>query len=472
VSGEGAITGAVSLWRNGTEQACYVEVMHGRYSDGSAISLLVQADGGSMTNGTGVTGWEVRLATAPSVGRLAKNTAAVKKLPDAAWLPPPAHFKAKVAPVFGPLIPTAEVPAGNLRVMDEQYVDIGNDRWAASGNNIGPVTGLEPWPNNTAWDRTDFYGSVYSRGKSTMRYAVRAGDGTQLERAFRFISVALTFATGSTDGTGTNYQWPAGEWNQQDVSFGAMGYWWTGYLPYRTFARNFAGNVLIGFMAPPNPGYDEGRITARQIGWALSMQLLGYGATSFGGLTPNQWMDQLVSLQMTRQKTSGVDQQGASAVGAWYEYFTPTTDNGLQSNFMAAMRCYYLALYLDYRGSGGVSAATVQDAIRKNADFMATQWNSTYSTWHYWSNWASGDAEVPVANMRGLALMSATADMLAYRYTGTVGYTTRPLAAAAMSAALMPVDGLEMRAAAAYGLKAYNEDFYMWQYVVSKYLGV
>jgi hypothetical protein len=414
----------------------------------------------------------LRLGTAPTVGRLAKATAAVKKIPDAAWLPPPTHFKAKVAPVLGPLVPTSEVPAGDLRIMDEQYDDIGNDRWNATpGANVGPVTGLEPAPNNAAFDRTENFASVYSRAKSTWRYAVRSGASTHFERAFRFAGVTLTFMTGSTDGTGTNWGVPFGEWNSQDVSFAPMGYWWTGYAPYRQFHRNWCAQVLVGFMLPPNPGYDEGRITARQIGWALGAQLLGYGSDTFAGLTPNQWMDQLVQVQITRQKTSGVDQQGASAVGAWYEYFNSSSDAGYQSNFMAPMRSYYLSLYLDYRGSGGVSAATVQDAIRKNADFMATQWNSTYSTWHYWSNWATGDAGVPVANMRGLALMCATTDLLAYRYTGTAGYATRPLAAAAMSAALMPSDGLEMRVNAFWGIKAYNEDFYMWQYAVSKYLG-
>jgi hypothetical protein len=62
----------VSLWKDGVEQACYVEALQGRHTDGSVASLLVQAAGGSLASMSSQTGWELRLGVTPLVSRLSK----------------------------------------------------------------------------------------------------------------------------------------------------------------------------------------------------------------------------------------------------------------------------------------------------------------------------------------------------------------------------------------------------------------
>jgi hypothetical protein len=74
--------------------------------------------------------------------------------------------------------------------------------------------------------------------------------------------------------------------------------------------------------------------------------------------------------------------------------------------------------------------------------------------------------------MRNLAVMQSTQDMLAYAYTGEARHQARPQQAWAMSAQRIASGQIDMRCSAFWCLKAYNEDYYMWPYVLAKYLGL
>ncbi len=114
----GAVSG-VGLWRNGVEVPAYIEALEGRYADGSVISLLVQANAGTLTKGMPVSGYELRFSGS-SVTRLGKTAGAIKDVPDGVWQLPPAHFKARVAAVWGPLVPLSEV-TGTWAQIDADY---------------------------------------------------------------------------------------------------------------------------------------------------------------------------------------------------------------------------------------------------------------------------------------------------------------------------------------------------------------
>jgi len=387
----GAVAG-VGLWRDGTEVPASIVALEGRYADGSVISLLVQYDAGTMTKGTSVGGYELRL-TGSSVARVAQNTGAIRDVPDGVWALPPAHFKQRVAAVWGPLVPLSEA-TGNWAAMDADWAAAANRRWEVCGEQVtGTETGVSP--------NVEHFSSKYDQPKQRIIYWARGGDIKNFERGLRQAAVAR------------NYQQGWQQWNNQDVLSMGMAYWWTGVASYRSTVLSMARGSMGAWMGPPsNPGYDEGRITARNMGWALQAWLLGYGGTAMGdGTTALGWLDGLAQRQVTVQQANG----------AWYEYSRDGGGYGAndlgypannQSNFMAALRSYYLSLYLEYRGPSQV--AGVSNAIRRNADFLLTQYDAASRTYHYWSNWAQGDAQVSLNEMANLAVLHTVAAYRAY----------------------------------------------------------
>jgi len=438
----GAVSG-VGLWRNGVEVPAYIEALQGAYADGSVISLLVQTDAGTLTKGTPVSGYELRF-TGSSVARAAKNAGAIKDVPDGVWQLPPAHFKGAVAAVYGPLVPLSET-TGTWAQVDADYSHAADYHWETCGET---VTGTETdvTPNVEAWN------SKYDQPKNRILYWARGGDIKNFERGLRQAAVAR------------NFQQTWQQWHMQDVLSMSMAYWWTGVPSYRSTVLLMAqGSMNAWFAGPSNPGYDDGRITGRNIGWALQAWLLGYGSTALGGgYTPAQWMDGLAQLQLTRQ----------DANGAWTEYGTDTRgqDQNFQSNFMAALRAYYLSLYMEYRGPSQV--AGLSNAIRRNADFLMTQYDGTYKTWHYWSDWANGDANVGLPDMRNLALMHTMAYYRAYHDGYGATYLTQADAALSAFAANVPSVVNTEVCGQSYSLKIFTESFYIYQHAMAMRLGL
>jgi hypothetical protein len=442
----GGVSG-VGLWKNGAEVAASIEALEGRYADGSVIALLVQYDAGAMTKGTGVGGYELRF-TGSSVGRAARNAGAIKDVPDGVWQLPPTHFKAPVAAVWGPLVPLSELPGGDVLTLTQQYKAISDARWAFEA-----VSGAENG-TNASFDKVEFYDSAYDQTLNHFRYGAQAADITMHERALRKAAVVRDF-----------WRVQPGQFiwylqNRHIVGLHAAAYWWTGVSLYRTefykLAANNAGNtVLQPQWISPSFSTEEGRVLARNMGWALSLQMLGYTAP-VGGFTPPQWLSTIAQHELSSQTASG----------AWFEGAGDAV-NG-QKQFMAALRVYYLALYMEYRGAawGGPSDAAIQQAIVKNADFTKTTWDGGQRTWKYISTDGSADANQP-----NLALLDGSSQMLAYRYTGNSSYQTQLQQAWAMSAGAIPSGTIDMRCGAFYCQKAYNEDYYTWSFMVAKYLG-
>jgi hypothetical protein len=303
----------------------------------------------------------------------------------------------------------------------------------------------------------------YDQPKNRIIYWARGGDIKNLERGLRQAAVSR------------NYQATWQQWHNQDVLSMSMAYWWTGVASYRARVLSVAqGPGMNEWMGPPsNPGYDEGRITARNMGWAMQAWLLGYGSSMLGNSTALQWLDGLAQRQVTAQATSGTTQNGRSAVGAWFEY---DRDNGgfsqyggfpgpTQSNYMAGMRAYYLSLYMTYRGPSQV--AGVGTAIRRNADFLMTQYDATNRTWHYWSDWAHGDADVSLVNMRNLALMEAMAYYRAYHDGAGAGYLTQANDALTAFAANVPNQVQTEICGNDISLKIWSEGYYVYQHAMA-----
>lgn len=78
-----ADVGNVSLCIDGSEVACYAQALNGRYSDGSVMSVLIQADA-TLTSGTPKQG-ELKLGVSPSLARLSKRTIAWPSTEQATW---------------------------------------------------------------------------------------------------------------------------------------------------------------------------------------------------------------------------------------------------------------------------------------------------------------------------------------------------------------------------------------------------
>ncbi len=432
---------SVGLWRNGTEVPASIDALEGRYADGSVISLLVQYDAGTMTKGTPVSGYELHFSGS-TVARVPRNAGVIKDVPDGVWALPPAHFKGRVAPVWGPLVPLSEA-RGAWALVDADYAHAADARWEACGET---VTGTE----GNVTPNVEASNSKYDQPKNRIIYWARGGNIKHFERGLRQSAVARNFQQ--------NWQ----QWHYQDVLSMSMGYWWTGVPSYRNTVLSMAqGSMNSWFAGPSNPGYDEGRITGRNIGWALQAWLLGYGNSSLGGYTPTQWMDGLAQLQMTRQ----------DANGAWTEYGTETRgqDQNFQSNFMAALRAYYLSLYVEYRGPSQV--AGVKAAIQRNADFLMTQYDATNKTWHYWSDWAAGDAQVPVSGMKNLALMHTMAYYRAYHDGAGAGYLTQADAALAAFAANVP-SVVQPEICQDWSIKVFTESLYMYPHTMAMAAGL
>jgi hypothetical protein len=449
----GNVSGA-GLWRNGSEVAASITALEGRYADGSVISLLVQYDAGTMTKGTAVPGYELRF-TGSSVARTGQNAAAIKDVPDGVWALPPAHFKAAVAPVYGPLLPLSET-TGTWAAVDADWAHAADTRWESCGEQVtGTEANLSP--------NVEYTSSKYDQPKNRIIYWARGGDIKNLERGLRQVAVSR------------NYQATWQQWNNQDVLSMSMAYWWTGVASYRARVLSVAqGAGMNEWMGPPsNPGYDEGRITARNMGWAMQAWLLGYGSSMLGNYTALQWLDGLAQRQVTAQATSGTTQNGRSAVGAWFEYERDaggfSTYGGFpgptQSNFMAALRAYYLSLYMEYRGPSQV--AGISAAIRRNADFLMTQYDGTARTWHYWSDWTNGDAQVGLADMRNLALLHTMAYYRAYHDGFGSQYLTQANEALTAFAANVPNTVQPEACGQSWSLKVFTESYYLYPHAMA-----
>jgi hypothetical protein len=449
----GNVSGA-GLWRNGSEVAASITALEGRYADGSVISLLVQYDAGTMTKGTAVPGYELRF-TGSSVARAGQNAAAIKDVPDGVWALPPAHFKAAVAPVYGPLLPLSET-TGTWAAVDADWAHAADTRWESCGEQVtGTEANLSP--------NVEYTSSKYDQPKNRIIYWARGGDIKNLERGLRQVAVSR------------NYQATWQQWNNQDVLSMSMAYWWTGVASYRARVLSVAqGAGMNQWMGPPsNPGYDEGRITARNMGWAMQAWLLGYGSSMLGNYTALQWLDGLAQRQVTAQATSGTTQNGRSAVGAWFEYERDaggfSTYGGFpgptQSNFMAALRAYYLSLYMEYRGPSQV--AGISAAIRRNADFLMTQYDGTARTWHYWSDWTNGDAQVGLADMRNLALLHTMAYYRAYHDGFGSQYLTQANEALTAFAANVPNTVQPEACGQSWSLKVFTESYYLYPHAMA-----
>jgi hypothetical protein len=445
----GGLSG-VGLWRNGTEVAASISALEGRYADGSVISLLVQYDAGTMAKGTPVTGYELRLSGS-TVARAAQTASAIKDVPDGIWALLPAHFKGVVAAVWGPLVPLSEA-TGSWAAVDADWVSAANRRWEQCSEQVtGTESDLSP--------NVEHFSSKYDQPKNRIMYWARGGDIKNLERGLRQVAVSR------------NYQQTWRQWNNQDVLSMAMAYWWTGVPSYRTTALKVAqGAGMNEWMGPPsNPGYDEGRITARNMGWAMQAWLLGYGSSMLGNFTALQWLDGLAQRQVTTQQSNG----------AWYEYSRDEGGYGAndlgypantQSNFMAALRAYYLSLYTEYRGPAQVAGVT--NAIRRNADFLTTQYDATNRTWHYWSTWAQGDAQVGLSDMRNLALMHTMAYYRAYHDGSGSSYLTQADQALAAFAANVPNTVQTEVCGQTYSLKIFTEGYYLYQHTMAMAMGL
>jgi hypothetical protein len=372
----------------------------------------------------------------------------VADVPEAMWALPPSHFLAAVAPVWGPVVPLADVALPVAAQLDRQYGEIADHRWEVLGER---VTG-----EGTDIDRVEAWMSWYDQPKARLIHWARGGGIQNLERGLRQAAEIRNEYRRSG--------WK--QWHLQDVLSMSMAYWWTGRESFREAALQQAQGSLNSWMAPPDrPGYDEGRISGRNLGWALSAWLLGYRGPVFsdGMLTPEQWMDGLAALHIASQQPNG----------AWFEAERDSQGRmvhaGIQSNFMAALRAYYLGLYVDYRGPGQVTG--VADAMVRNARFMQDQYDAQFRTWHYWSDWVRGDAEVSLENMRNLALLQSTQQVLAYRYAGDAGFLSQVDEAWVMALERIASNAIEMRSAPAYGLKIFTEGYYTWPWVLAKRLG-
>jgi hypothetical protein len=176
---------------------------------------------------------------------------------------------------------------------------------------------------------------------------------------------------------------------------------------------------------------------------------------------------------VTVQATSGTTQNGRSAVGAWFEYERDaggfSTYAGFpgptQSNFMAALRAYYLSLYMEYRGPGQV--AGISEAIRRNADFLTTQYVPAVRTWHYWSDWAHGDSEVGLPDMRNLALLQTMAYYRAYRDGFGANYLSLANEALAGFVGNVPSIVQPEVCGQIWSLKVFTESFYLYPHAMA-----
>ncbi len=453
------------LWRNGTEVACNLTALNGTYYDGSLVAALLQyqtpetitksdtATGASPGSAT----YEFRF-TGSSVGRVSQQASWIKDVPDGVWRLPPTHYKEPVYGMLSPLVPYTEV-TGRWLTLDNIYRDCADYRWETLGETT-TGTGTTTTPIESASGP-----SFYDQPRQRLQSWARGGPCKNLERGLLQAAVVRNYY----DSGG----WQ--QWHRQDTDCLPVAYWLTGVSTFRSVTKAMADGSLSIWMGPPSaPAYEDGRIIARNVGWAMHCWMLGYqtdGVTLPDGSTCTQWADGLVQVQLDHQSTSGSPPDGA---GAWLELMEGGAvmegyPGYLQSNFMAGIRVYYLDLYMVYRGPSQV--AGVADAILDNAVFGRTQWDATYDTYHYWSDWALGDPGVPLSDMRNLALMCLSSEMLAYRHSGGTTPTDHVADMLDMhntEAAFGGPGGIPMWSSPSWSMKIYTETHHMYPYIMAR----
>lgn len=96
----------VALWQNGAEIACYVAALEGTWSDGTLMSILLQASINTDSPGT----LELRIGTSAAVARRVYDSGEVKVTPDAVLLPTDASDWIDSG-VFPRTVSSADTPA-------------------------------------------------------------------------------------------------------------------------------------------------------------------------------------------------------------------------------------------------------------------------------------------------------------------------------------------------------------------------
>lgn len=442
--------GSVVLFKDGAEVQTYIEALLGRYEDGSVISLLVQRAAGSMTNGTPVENYELRLGVTPGLSPASKDTGAIKDVPDGVWELPPAHFKHAVAPVWGPLLPIDEVEdelGEDWAQVDAIFEQVADHRWTTLGET-----------DVTVADDIEAFNSYYDQPMQRIRYYARGGGIRFLERGLR---QAKTYRDETIAGNyGNNI-------HVQNTLCLAAAYWWTGVVSYRTTVLIMTGSSYpspLGWTSGGQsvhdgdgiPNFYDGRISERMMAWCLMSWLLGETDTicSDSQWTPLQELDYLAALCVSEQNPDG----------SW----TEPGDN-TQNQPMEALRVYGMMLYMDYRPSHSVTG--LAQAIIDQADFLKTQFDGTWDTWHYLQDWVVGDARVSLAEMRALAVMIAAAYYFA-QGKGVAGYTADPADALTMYGVEAPSGDADLLGGASFNRKAYTENYYLAQYVMAKAAGI
>jgi hypothetical protein len=123
----------VSVVMGGQEQSIFVEPLVSRHEDGTVRSILVQfnatVNAGSPVDGFLLVGTDVT-RNAPDISK----TSITWDTPAAVALPTSAAYLASTL-IVGPSITADELPAGLFRTWQNDFEDVGEDRWANDGLN-------------------------------------------------------------------------------------------------------------------------------------------------------------------------------------------------------------------------------------------------------------------------------------------------------------------------------------------------
>jgi hypothetical protein len=336
----GGTVGNVRLFKGGVEQACYVEVIgSGAYSDGTPYSILVQAAGGSLTNGTADTTWDVRFGTAFSVARLAKDTAAVKLVPDGMLLPTTLSSYGTWGGWMSPIgFTTSDAAQPWLTTIHGFHQTWGDTHWT---NDPG-----SSWNNSNA-------GASYDRGLHWAHLFFRTGTPKWIERGLtQCADWVSSYMEGAND-------YGAVPWHMQIESPFTM-YHLTGSSRYATCivewltrktssAANPAGTLWTGSFA-------EGRPMARF--WKASLAIYLLGRTE----KPSWWSGTITTL-VDAYAAAMDDVQGVDG-GMNYPMYAPSDKFFMTGMVMEAGLTHILRR--------GTSTSTILAAMQPWLDYIWT----------------------------------------------------------------------------------------------------
>jgi hypothetical protein len=341
----------VRVFRDGVEQAVYVEEIPRRHLDGTVRSVLVQCNAGSMANGVEDATWSLTVNDGTrTTTDLSKNTEALAftTLPDGFLFYTNAQDRVASYVLLGPTATIANSPQREPFLKYHSTTQIVNPDLYHGNQYIGIKGGLDrQWEVDSASgpNAGDFFNQDI--GWNNLHYWVRGGDNVHLERFMRYARIYI--ATNSTIG-GAEWQ----KWYRTPRSH----YWLTGDTRSVTYLTD-AGTNMWSYhngdgmfsratyrLDPSYPGItsSDSRMFAQNAGLNMSAWLCGE-ATNYQTRARTVW-NTLTAFQGVRGRLDGGGEPGAPGVHYYQDEGSVPPCYG-QKDFMQGLMCAFMIEYVE-----------------------------------------------------------------------------------------------------------------------------